>query len=587
MATTNRKDLYLKDAGTGTGGVTPPTTVKPPVTDTNTAGTGAGTIDIDKALQEIYSQYGITPYTAGAIPQNAQYTANQYTGTMNLNPVSNNYVASMFDDDYIAQMIDKYYTPNQFAESDRLQGMRNQLDGMGFNTSEATNNAWNDYLTAKGQEIADNRGQSFDYLQGIVDKINNRGEFSYDMNADALYQQYKNQYMNLGNLAMQDTIGQASAMTGGYGNSYASTAGNQAYQSYLTQLNDKMPELYQMALDRYNAEGDRLAQSYQMAMNNYNIANETYLNDLNQKNINVQNAFSVYSQMYNQDRQSFEFDYNALMNRIAQLSNEERSDFQTQELNQLNSIKSQMEMIMANNGERLNEYNANLNKFNINEGNRQTQAKMDMDAIMANNDNIYKTATFDRDTFLANEDNRYREASSALDIYSQGERNRLNEINSQNEATLQAKEDALNKLYAQYEMSNGGSSSQAKSDVQQAFKQLGFSDAGKMYDYLGNMLSTKGENAVFDFLSAQLGGTEEGDKMVDAIYSSLFQSNGTSSVVPARPEYLNDIGATYTPSAVDVNKASVVNSPDMALGYPSNTPLKATDLALKKFMIFK
>jgi hypothetical protein len=55
-------------------------------------------------------------------------------------------------------------------------------------------------------------------------------------------------------MAMQDTIGQASAMTGGYGNSYAATAGNQAYQGYLQQLNDRVPELYQMALNQYNQE---------------------------------------------------------------------------------------------------------------------------------------------------------------------------------------------------------------------------------------------------------------------------------------------------------------------------------------------
>jgi hypothetical protein len=50
-------------------------------------------------------------------------------------------------------------------------------------------------------------------------------------------------------------MGQAAAMTGGYGNSYAATAGNQAYQAQLQNLNDIIPELYQMALDRYNQKG--------------------------------------------------------------------------------------------------------------------------------------------------------------------------------------------------------------------------------------------------------------------------------------------------------------------------------------------
>jgi hypothetical protein len=57
-------------------------------------------------------------------------------------------------------------------------------------------------------------------------------------------------------------MGQAAALTGGYGNSYAQGVGQQAYQGYLKGLNDKIPELYQMALDSYNREGDALMQQY-------------------------------------------------------------------------------------------------------------------------------------------------------------------------------------------------------------------------------------------------------------------------------------------------------------------------------------
>lgn len=99
-------------------------------------------------------------------------------------------------------------------------------------------------------------------LNDIMSKIMNREKFTYDMNSDALYQQYKDQYTNLGKQAMMDTIGQASAMTGGYGNSYAQSAGQQSYQGYLQQLNDKIPELYQLALDKYQMEGDEMMNQY-------------------------------------------------------------------------------------------------------------------------------------------------------------------------------------------------------------------------------------------------------------------------------------------------------------------------------------
>ena len=94
-----------------------------------------------------------------------------------------------------------------------------------------------------------------DQLNETISQILNRDKFSYDLNGDALYQQYKDQYTQQGKMAMMDTMGQAQAMTGGYGNSYAQSVGQQAYQGYLQQLNEVVPELYGMALDQYNQEG--------------------------------------------------------------------------------------------------------------------------------------------------------------------------------------------------------------------------------------------------------------------------------------------------------------------------------------------
>ncbi len=107
--------------------------------------------------------------------------------------------------------------------------------------------------------------QANPYQQGLNDALNkimNREKFSYDLNGDALYQQYKDQYITQGQQAMMDTMGQAAALTGGYGNSYAQTVGQQTYQGHLQGLNDKVPELYQLALDQYNREGDELYNQY-------------------------------------------------------------------------------------------------------------------------------------------------------------------------------------------------------------------------------------------------------------------------------------------------------------------------------------
>lgn len=99
-------------------------------------------------------------------------------------------------------------------------------------------------------------------LQQTMDQILNKGEFKYDVNADALYNQYKDQYILGGQMAMQDSMGQAAALTGGYGNSNAQTVGQQQYQVYLQQLTDKIPELYQLARDSYDRDLSNLYNRY-------------------------------------------------------------------------------------------------------------------------------------------------------------------------------------------------------------------------------------------------------------------------------------------------------------------------------------
>ena len=96
-----------------------------------------------------------------------------------------------------------------------------------------------------------------------LDAYLNQEDFQYDMNADALYQQYKDRYLEMGKNAMEDTMGQASALTGGYGSSYAQKVGQQAYQGYMQQLGDVVPELYKLAYDRYRNRSNQLYQTYQ------------------------------------------------------------------------------------------------------------------------------------------------------------------------------------------------------------------------------------------------------------------------------------------------------------------------------------
>ena len=141
-----------------------------------------------------------------------------------------------------------------------------------------------------------------DQISGLIDQITNREDFSYDLNGDALYQQYKDQYTQQGKMAMMDTMGQAQAMTGGYGNSYAQSVGQQAYQGYLQQLNEVVPELYGMALDQYNQEGQDL-------LNQYSLLASQEEQDYGRYQDAVSEYYTQLQQMYNQYNTERDYDY--------------------------------------------------------------------------------------------------------------------------------------------------------------------------------------------------------------------------------------------------------------------------------------
>jgi len=101
-------------------------------------------------------------------------------------------------------------------------------------------------------------------LNDLFRQITDRKAFSYSPSDDMLYQQYKEQYTQQGQMAMRDTMGRAAALTGGYGSSYGQNAGQQAYHGYLQQLNHVLPELYGMAYQQYKDKGAALQNQYGM-----------------------------------------------------------------------------------------------------------------------------------------------------------------------------------------------------------------------------------------------------------------------------------------------------------------------------------
>ena len=166
-------------------------------------------------------------------------------------------------------------TPTTTAPSAKIPGLDNKAPSLpGYTAPKysaptyAPSEAVNQAAQMLSEQMAKAPGQYNSpwstQLNETLDKILNREKFSYDFNGDAFYQQYKDKFTQQARMASEDAVARASAMTGGYGNSYAATAGAQAFNEQMGQLNDIIPELYQMAYDKYAREGQELKDAYSL-----------------------------------------------------------------------------------------------------------------------------------------------------------------------------------------------------------------------------------------------------------------------------------------------------------------------------------
>ena len=125
-----------------------------------------------------------------------------------------------------------------------------------YQTSKATKKAYSQVNTLAsektgiGQQISDNLKQ-----------YNALGNFDPKKSAyyQSAYRSLEGLYKNKGRADMNNTIAAAAANTGGYGNSYGTTAGNQAYQAQLQSLASKVPSLYSAASGEFMNQKNNLA----------------------------------------------------------------------------------------------------------------------------------------------------------------------------------------------------------------------------------------------------------------------------------------------------------------------------------------
>lgn len=145
-------------------------------------------------------------------------------------------------------------------------------------------------------------------IKGIDTALAGLGD-TFDTKKSAYYQQaynaLRNTYVNRGRSSMQNAISSAAANTGGYGNSYGTTAGSQAFQEQLNNLSAQIPSLYSSAetvyhnqkSDLLNQRGSYLTERQGKVDSANNIASFDQTNDFNSytaRNNAYQNWLSAY-----------------------------------------------------------------------------------------------------------------------------------------------------------------------------------------------------------------------------------------------------------------------------------------------------
>ncbi len=189
-------------------------------------------------------------------------------------------------------------------------------------------------LKAAEQNAPTYMGTYDDAIKDAYDKVmgfNSKG-FEYDINDDALYQMYADKYQQMGKLAMKDTMGQAAALTGGYGSSYGQQVGQQTYDAYLQNLNDIVPELYDRAYGRWQDQGNALKDQYAMAKDMGETEYSRFVDDYNrwnnERNYAKQNEADAYNRAAQVESDAYQRGYTDSRDAIADQRYQNEWDYQ-------------------------------------------------------------------------------------------------------------------------------------------------------------------------------------------------------------------------------------------------------------------
>lgn len=208
-----------------------------------------------------------------------------------------------FTDDELRQGTDinKMAEAGQISWDDAHNWWENTRAGYGYSGGA------NGHGYTKLGGTKDNAPTYTNRYQGAMDlamaTLMGRKPFSYDPAKDPNYQQYAETYTRMGQQAMDDTLAQVSARTGGLASSYAGSAAQQTYNEHMSALADKVPQLRQMAYEMYLGEEDAARKNMSMLQGLENADYGRYLDRLGQWNADRQ--FEYGKAQDAQDQQNY------------------------------------------------------------------------------------------------------------------------------------------------------------------------------------------------------------------------------------------------------------------------------------------
>ena len=145
----------------------------------------------------------------------------------------------------------------------------------------------------QAQAPAPYQSQYQSQIDSLMQNLNDRN-FNYNYSTDPTYQQYKRLYETGARRASENAQANAAAVSGGYGSSWATTAGESAYADYMGGLDNVVNSLYTQALNSNTDDTNSMYSQLQNLMQAESQAQQQY----NQNLSNYYNNLNYYQQQY-------------------------------------------------------------------------------------------------------------------------------------------------------------------------------------------------------------------------------------------------------------------------------------------------